>query len=352
LDYISDFERYHIDKKWLNMISGSLKLFKWINPDTAVCRCPICGDSQKNTRKTRGYLFKNDNKLKFKCHNCGISLHFNNLLFKVAPGLYKEYKLDIVKESLNKPTESKPDSEAPEEITFESDLSSTKSILDLPKGHPARKYCEGRRIPEESLSRILHTENFSNWIINVLGMTKYKTSYGSRLPSDKRILLPMKDVNGNIIGVQGRTYEDNSKQMRYITIKKADHLPKIFGLENINTKTAIFAVEGPIDSLFLPNCIAFCGGDVNIPIKDIEPSSVYVLMDNEPRNKDTVKRMNKAIEKGYNVVFWKYQSNLKDINDFIKSGESVRDILKEIKENSYSGVHAKMELSKWKRCIV
>jgi transcription elongation factor Elf1 len=46
-------------------------------------RCPICGDSYKNSRKKRAYLIYNKNKkggFKFYCHNCGEQLSFNAFL--------------------------------------------------------------------------------------------------------------------------------------------------------------------------------------------------------------------------------------------------------------------------------
>ena len=49
---------YYIDKKYINLASASLSQFKWKKEDLANCRCPICGDSQKNKTKARGYFFK------------------------------------------------------------------------------------------------------------------------------------------------------------------------------------------------------------------------------------------------------------------------------------------------------
>ena len=61
---------YYIDKKFINLASGSLQQFKWKKEDLANCRCPICGDSTKNKTKARGYFYKKGNDFFYKCHNC------------------------------------------------------------------------------------------------------------------------------------------------------------------------------------------------------------------------------------------------------------------------------------------
>lgn len=340
-----------IDKKWINLLSPNLPNFKWINQNTANFRCPICGDSSKNKRKARGYFFTHKGSFLFKCFNGCEPLPVSAFIKNNYPGLYSEYKLDLLRE--------KTGSERPK---LESDNINTSTVVNDPieviqydisidrlsADHEARKYIQGRKIPEVAFSRILYTENFQDWVLNVLKATKYS---GSRLPDDKRILLPLKDRKGNIFGVQGRSLDPNSKA-RYITIKKHDKYPKIFGLENIDITKPILAVEGPIDSLFLPNCIAFCGGDVNVPL-NVDASRVYVILDNEPRSKDTIKRMKTAISKGYNVMFWKVPSIYKDVNDMVKlGGYEPRDILKMVKQDSKHGAAATATLSTWKRCTI
>jgi len=47
-----------IDKKYINIISDRLDKFKWAKGNLANCRCPICGDSQKNKSKARFIFMK------------------------------------------------------------------------------------------------------------------------------------------------------------------------------------------------------------------------------------------------------------------------------------------------------
>ena len=82
-----------IDSKYIGLISSRLLKFKKIKADLYTFRCPLCGDSKKQKNKTRGYIFphtKSQNFL-FKCHNCGASMSFGNLLKQLDVVIYKQY---------------------------------------------------------------------------------------------------------------------------------------------------------------------------------------------------------------------------------------------------------------------
>ena len=87
-----------IDSKYIGLVSSRLQKFKRVKSDLYTFRCPICGDSQKNKNKTRGYIYPVKNNTNFKCHNCGASLSFNNFLKQIDPVLHKQYTLEKFKE--------------------------------------------------------------------------------------------------------------------------------------------------------------------------------------------------------------------------------------------------------------
>ena len=64
----------YIDQKYIMMISSRLQKFKKIKSGLYNFRCNICGDSQKNRNKARGYLYQVKNNTNFKCHNQGVLL--------------------------------------------------------------------------------------------------------------------------------------------------------------------------------------------------------------------------------------------------------------------------------------
>ena len=82
-----------IYSKYIGLVSSRLQKFKRVKSDLYTFRCPICGDSQKNKNKTRGYIYPVKNNTNFKCHNCGASLSFNNFLKHIDPTLHKQYTL-------------------------------------------------------------------------------------------------------------------------------------------------------------------------------------------------------------------------------------------------------------------
>src|SRR5210317_857983 len=132
-----------VDSKFIGLVSSRLQKFKRVKADLYNFRCPICGDSQKNKNKTRGYLYPVKNNTNFKCHNCGASLSFNNFLKELDPVLHKQYSLEKFKEGHT------GKNFVAEEPKFEFTKPTFKKKLDLPKASEnstAREYLEKRRL--------------------------------------------------------------------------------------------------------------------------------------------------------------------------------------------------------------
>ena len=107
----------------------------------------------------------------------------------------------------------------------------------------------------------------------------------------------------------------------------------------------IYVVEGPIDSLFIDNCLAVAGADFN----HLQLEDVTVVLDNEPRSREIIKRMENLIDTGYALVIWPHSIQQKDINDMILAGMSSGEVEETIKQNTHHGLEAKMKLAAWKR---
>ena len=78
--------------------------------------------------------------------------------------------------------------------------------------------------------------------------------------------------------------------------------PKIYGLDKIDEKKPIYITEGPFDSTFVENSVAMCGSDLDIG--SFGWSSYIWVFDNEPRNREIVKRISNTIDKGEQVIIW------------------------------------------------
>ena len=145
---------------------------------------------------------------------------------------------------------------------------------------------------------------------------------------------------------QGRAF--GKEQPKYITIKLDENKQKIYGLERINFTKEVKIVEGPIDSLFIDNCIAAAGADLFLKNK-LPNEKVTYIFDNEPRNKEIIKRMYDVIEKNYNIVIWPNEIQLKDVNDMIMNGMSVPEVEDIISKNTYRQLSALTKLTHWKK---
>ena len=106
--------------------------------------------------------------------------------------------------------------------------------------------------------------------------------------------------------------------------------------------------EGPIDSLYLDNAIALAGSDADGGI-NIQHQQCTMIFDNEPRNKEIVKRMINAVNKKYNVAVWPKTLKYKDINDIIISGKTSTEVQTLISNNTHCGLTALQHINNWKR---
>ena len=91
------------------------------------------------------------------------------------------------------------------------------------------------------------------------------------------------------------------------------------------------------------------GSDVDISVFDAYDDVVFV-MDNEPRNKQIVDRMQQIISAKKRVVIWPEKIKEKDINDVIMSGIDSSELMSIISKNTFEGLTAKLEFSTWKKC--
>ena len=327
----------YIDVKYVSLISPFLQQFKKRGDFLWNFRCPYCGDSQKSRTKARGFVYRKQNDLNFKCHNCGVGTTLGKLIQYLDSKTYNDYILERYK------TDSDHITPKTREFFFDEPifrkkgvLKNLKSISDLSTDHPARKIIEERLIPSESFSDLYLCESFYKFT-NTLIPNKFPSLDGDH----PRLLIPFRDEEGEVFAYQGRAF--GNEQPKYITIKLEER-DKIFGLDRVDKREHVYVVEGPLDSLFLDNCIAVAGADV--PLMDCD---FTVIFDNEPRNKELLKQIDKEIKKGHRIVLWPDQMNWKDINDMIIHGYTKSQIQEIIADNTFCGVAAQLKFAGWRK---
>jgi predicted RNA-binding Zn-ribbon protein involved in translation (DUF1610 family) len=318
-----------VDVKYINLISSRFQKFKRVKNNLYNFRCPICGDSQTNKNKARGYLYQIKNNTNYKCHNCGVNVSFNNFLKQIDTEIHKQYIFEKFKEGN---TGKNFTTEAPI-LHFEAPK--FKSKLDLPKASEnpvAKAYLEKRKL---NSNNYYYAERFKEWTNSL------RPTFDFVGKDEPRIIIPLFYQN-TLVGFQGRALGSN--KVKYITIMLTDDAPKIYGLDEIKKDTPVYITEGPFDSTFISNSIALCGADGDVDKWGI--SDAVWIYDNEPRNREILSRISRVIEMGQKVVIWPSTIKEKDINDMVLSGLNVQSV---IESNTYSGLEAKLKFTTWKK---
>tara|TARA_R100000081_G_scaffold79668_2_gene46512 strand:- start:2737 stop:3714 length:978 start_codon:yes stop_codon:yes gene_type:complete len=306
--------------------------------------CPYCGDSTKNKFKARGYLLTKKGAYYYYCHNCSISKKFDQFINDHDPMLYREYKLEKLKDSSNLEktehisTSTVKTSSFPSYRQSGSPLRKLKKVSQLDWNHPVKKYIQNRMIPNKYHAKLFYCPKFYQWT-NSIVPGKFKEEG----KDESRLIIPFLDEKGNMFGFQGRSLSAESN-LRYITIMLDESKSKLYGLDELDSGKTVYVVEGPFDSMFVSNAVAMAGSDVTVPFKD-----VVMVYDNEPRNKEIVKKMEKSIDQGRKIVVWPSKINHKDVNDMVIAGMRCADIRLIIQNNTFSDLSAKMALNVWKR---
>lgn len=232
-------------------------------------------------------------------------------------------------------------------------LSELKKISQLPYNHFAKQYIESRRIPTPYHAKLFFAPKFMEWTNTVLPGKFVNISH-----DQPRIIIPFYTSRGKLFGYQGRSILPVENDIRYITILMDDSVPRLYGMESVDLNRTHYVLEGPIDSMFIPNSMASAGGDIVSELSRLggQKENTVVLLDNEKRKKETIKIMKKAIRQGYKVFIWPDSVETKDINAFVLSQDKsvsldkIQQVVQNmLVENTFSGLQAELRLTQWQK---
>lgn len=342
----------YLDTKYLRLIANRLPGFKQINNDTYCCRCVICGDSKKDSSKTRMYFFVRGNKICVYCHNCGYSSLFIYFLKNFDSGLYKQYLFEVLRD---RDLQKAVDDETTNNAAL-NNLRSTRTIAQtvndntfkdairvdkLADDHPCKQYVISRHIPVDKFSLLYYTDDFKSFTNNLVPGKFASTRY-----KEQRLIIPYFDQNGECFGFQGRAL-DSTNPIRYISIKINENVPLVYGLDRVDFSKQIYCTEGPIDSLFIPNCIAVSGSHYKDSIVEQLKSNIIIVPDNERRNKAVSKQIGNMVNDNYRVCLWPDNLNFKDINEAVLNGWSTEELVQMIEQNTVQGLTGRVKFKLW-----
>lgn len=336
-----------IEEKYINYVSGKLRNFKRKGPHLFNFSCPICGDSLQKKNKARAYIYEKEGKMLFHCHNCSKTMSAMNLIKTIDNQLHNEYLMEQIenrKSPQQKEFESFTNKMKMPIFMKEGPLKGLKKVSQLSPSHPVKIFIDSRKIPSPYHSKLFSCPNFMTWANNII---PNKFSEKSLKYDETRLIIPYFDFSKNIHAINARSI--NKSEVKYIKLILNENVPTIFGLDNINLNKTSYIFEGEFDSMFIPNSLATGGGDLISAIKTLPKENMIIVYDNEPRSKETYKKLDKAIMNGYSVCIWPNNILEKDINEMILSGMKPEYIEHIIKKHSCQGLEAKLSLSSWSK---
>ena len=338
---------YFLQVSFAKQLGQRLERFrvKKESPFLAAARCPVCNEGTSKT-KTRFVFYEKEHQINVMCFNCGLSTTLASFLKTHHRPLFDEFKFDKFRTNSFVPstvTHSVSDFVPKKiELAKSEDSLNLQLVSDLPSDHPARKYIDSRNLPDFPFYYAPKFFAFSS---------RYNTEFKSNSKDEPRIIIPFFDKRGKIFAYQGRDLSGIAKQ-KYITVKVDPKAPLLFGLKALNLSQPINLVEGPIDSLLLPNCVASVNASLASTAEWLlrginkTPEILTIILDNESRNKAVCAEYEKAINSGYRIVIWPEKIKQKDINEMLLAGLDPMTI---IKKNTFSGLEAKLKFYEWKR---
>lgn len=331
-----------VDQQYIPLISNHLPLFTRVSDTCWNFRCVFCGDSKRKKSKKRGYIYFRNGKFRYFCHNCGEPCSLGTLIERLDPTLFKQYKLDKFRAANNVSVPEQnilPPTPKPT-YHFEINKKLITKLSSLHHDHPAKRYIDQREIPSRFHYKLYYTPTFNKFVNSIIPQ-KLSEDF-----DQARIVIPFIDQNKRVFGFQGRSLSTSEETLRYITIMLDPDMPKIYGLDDFDIKKHCYIVEGPFDSMFLPNCLASGGSDLANLGNYIDIDNSTFVFDNEPRNQEIHKKLQHVIEKKYKVCIWPQNLLDKDINDIHLRGQNPQII---IDENTYQGPLAMAKFTFWKK---
>lgn len=335
-----------LEEKYISLLSFRLRNFKRKQRSTYNFSCPICGDSATNKFRARGYIYDKKGKGVFHCHNCGESMSVSKFIKTVDPLLYNEFNLERLKDL--KPSAQTEFVKKLKRPAFRKEgiLAELKTVSQLSPNDPVKRLVVDRKIPNIMHPLLFKCDSFMKFTNEII---PDKFDQDALKHDGTRLLIPFFTKDKQCFAYQGRAI--NNDRVRYITIVINEDQPKIYGLERIDPNKKTYVFEGPIDSMFIDNSISTAGGDMVATLASlhIAKENLIICYDNEKHSKETIAKINKAIDYNYKVLIYPDSFEYKDINEAILGGLNPSDLQFIIERNTFSDLSARMRLSAYNR---
>ena len=312
-----------------------------------LARCILCGDSKKSDFKKRFNLDWNNGNPGYHCFNCGRHGSFVQL-YSILKGISEEEAVkEIFKKKINWDTASIKNK------------CSTR-ILDVPECLPIENFnhiikdCfDINSNPDSIISKALIEalkKFYADRKINVVNHRMYVAGNGEY---KNRIIIPIYDVNDNIIYFQARRIPGTKKDPKY----KNPISPKELIIMNehlFDHTKPIVVTEGIIDAWMIGNQATTClGKEISEAFLDHLfklNKKVIIALDNDVEAKRALRKFineNKYSQKCKYFLYPFEFNKFKDINNIVVENDINFDMYDIILKNScdYSTAYTKLFIS-------
>jgi DNA primase len=330
-----------LDEKYINLLSYKFHTFKHKGNHLYNVDCLYCMEHETSSKKrsARGYFIDEGDHFRYYCHRCTKAVpKFEYFLKEHDYTLYKDYILEKLKDLGVKQPKFKLSKDI--KTLVNNPLSKLKKISDLPDDHFAKQYVNLRKIPDNV--DLYFAENFKAWV-----NSQFPNKFEKTAKDHPRLIIPFFTKNHTLHAYQGRAF--GNEDPKYLTIVTDERYPSLYGLESYNPTIEAFVTEGPIDAMFVDNCLASAGGNIFSKLEGLNKDKLTLIYDNEKRSIHTIKKMYTAIKNGYKIVVWPDDFKYKDINAAIQNNVSKDNIKYILETNTYSDLKAYLALANWSK---
>lgn len=318
-----------IDVRYFKLAVGESRI-KHETPTDITVRCPICGDSKKSRNKARMHLYMRNGKALVNCFNeCSCT---NKTVYKFLKDYYPNLLENYKQETFGNRIKEIKELDFSGGVGFE--------LIDTPEEKPktlfdlSQYFEKSERVYDYIESRGL------DWspALGEVYLGKKITLNGKFYNIDDFIVIPLY-CGDKWYGFYSRSMKEHRFQTFII-----DEGFKLWNFYNIDKSKTIYVFEGIFDALSVYNSgitnVVACLG-ATPPLSLLEGLDVVFCFDN-----DRTGYLNsiKYLKKGFKVLCYPENIKEKDMNDILKTGVDVKDL---ILNNQVSGILGEIKIKKF-----
>lgn len=318
-----------IDVRYFKLAVGESRI-KHETPTDITVRCPICGDSKKSRNKARMHLYMRNGKALVNCFNeCSCT---NKTVYKFLKDYYPNLLENYKQETFGNRIKEIKELDFSGGVGFE--------LIDTPEEKPKTLFDLSQYFEKSEKVYDYIESRGLEWspVLGEVYLGKKITLNGKFYNIDDFIVIPLY-CGDKWYGFYSRSMKEHRFQTFII-----DEGFKLWNFYNIDKSKTVYVFEGIFDALSVYNSgitnVVACLG-ATPPLSLLEGLDVVFCFDN-----DRTGYLNsiKYLKKGFKVLSYPENIKEKDMNDILKTGVDIKDL---ILNNQVSGILGEIKIKKF-----